>query len=426
MGDFRKLLREKMALLKLDESFAARYVNEGFCGGEKKRLEMLQMAVLQPKMAILDETDSGLDIDALRIVAEGVNAQLNPDLGVLLITHYQRILNYINPDVVHVLAKGQIVASGGRDLALRLEEEGYAPILREAGLELDVEDERETARAGGSRNGPLTGRGKEHSQPWPSSGRSTRLRYARTSTIFEREFRGRRSWRISTAPRPASSRASWPRRCRGYLNRYSANVHRGIYEIGEEATAAYEGARADDRQLHRRHGRARNHHGPQRDRGDQPRRLRVGPQEHRPCRHDRHDGDGAPLQPDPVADARPGEGRRPRVRALRRGRPAHPGQLRRPAPNQAQARRVHRGEQRHRHDQSRSRTWSRAPTRPARSCSSTRAQAVPHEPVNVQDMGLRLPRLLAATRRSARQAPARSGRGARSSRRCRRSWAAAR
>ena len=141
MGDYRKLLREKMALLKLDDSFAARYVNEGFSGGEKKRLEMLQMAVLQPQMAILDETDSGLDIDALRIVAEGVNAQLNPDLGVLLITHYQRILNYITPDQVHVLANGQIVASGGRELALRLEEEGYAPILREAGLEPDTEDE---------------------------------------------------------------------------------------------------------------------------------------------------------------------------------------------------------------------------------------------------------------------------------------------
>jgi Fe-S cluster assembly ATP-binding protein len=141
MGDYRKLLRGKMALLKLDDSFAARYVNEGFSGGEKKRLEMLQMAVLQPQMAILDETDSGLDIDALRIVAEGVNAQLNPDLGVLLITHYQRILNYITPDQVHVLAKGQIVASGGRELALRLEEEGYAPILREAGMEPDIEDE---------------------------------------------------------------------------------------------------------------------------------------------------------------------------------------------------------------------------------------------------------------------------------------------
>jgi len=140
MGDYRRLLREKMALLKLDDAFAARYVNEGFSGGEKKRLEMLQMAVLQPEMAILDETDSGLDIDALRIVAEGVNAQLNPDLGVLLITHYQRLLNYIKPDVVHVLAQGQMVATGGRDLALRLEEEGYAPILREAGLEVADEE----------------------------------------------------------------------------------------------------------------------------------------------------------------------------------------------------------------------------------------------------------------------------------------------
>ncbi len=143
LGDFRRLLREKMALLRLDEGFAGRYVNEGFSGGEKKRLEMLQMAVLQPAMAILDETDSGLDIDALRIVAEGVNAQLSPDLGVMLITHYQRLLNYIKPDYVHVLAQGRIIASGGRDLALRLEEEGYAPILREAGLEADTADEQE-------------------------------------------------------------------------------------------------------------------------------------------------------------------------------------------------------------------------------------------------------------------------------------------
>ena len=99
------------------------------------------MAVIEPEMAILDETDSGLDIDALRIVAEGVNAMLNPDLGVLLITHYQRLLNYITPDRVHVLAQGRIVKSGGKDLALRLEDEGYGPILREAGLEANVPDE---------------------------------------------------------------------------------------------------------------------------------------------------------------------------------------------------------------------------------------------------------------------------------------------
>jgi Fe-S cluster assembly ATP-binding protein len=141
MRDFRNKMREKMALLRMDESFASRYVNEGFSGGEKKRLEMLQMAVIEPQIAILDETDSGLDIDALRIVAEGVNAMLNPELGVLLITHYQRLLNYITPDVVHVLAQGRIVKSGGKDLALRLEDEGYGPILREAGLETDVSDE---------------------------------------------------------------------------------------------------------------------------------------------------------------------------------------------------------------------------------------------------------------------------------------------
>jgi Fe-S cluster assembly ATP-binding protein len=141
MVEFRRRMREKLALLRMDESFATRYVNEGFSGGEKKRLEMLQMAMLEPEMAILDETDSGLDIDALRIVAEGVNAQLNPKMGVLLITHYQRLLNYIRPDVVHVLAAGRIITSGGRDLALRLEEEGYGPVLREAGLDAGVSDE---------------------------------------------------------------------------------------------------------------------------------------------------------------------------------------------------------------------------------------------------------------------------------------------
>ena len=147
MGEFRRLVREKMQLLKMDESFATRYVNDGFSGGEKKRLEMLQMAILQPEMAILDETDSGLDIDALRIVAEGVNAQLRPEMGVLLITHYQRLLNHIKPDVVHVLARGRIIATGGRDLALRLEDEGYAGVLQEAGLEVDASDSGLDARA---------------------------------------------------------------------------------------------------------------------------------------------------------------------------------------------------------------------------------------------------------------------------------------
>ncbi|MHB0923317.1 MAG: Fe-S cluster assembly ATPase SufC [Bellilinea sp.] len=123
--EFRKLLKSKMELLKVDPAFAGRYLNEGFSGGEKKRAEILQMATLQPQIAILDETDSGLDIDALRIVSEGVNALRGPELGVLVITHYQRILNYIKPDVVHVMMGGRIVETGGADLALHLEEHGY-------------------------------------------------------------------------------------------------------------------------------------------------------------------------------------------------------------------------------------------------------------------------------------------------------------
>jgi Fe-S cluster assembly ATP-binding protein len=122
---FRRLLKEKMDLLQMDHSFAGRYLNEGFSGGEKKRAEILQMATLQPEIAILDETDSGLDIDALRIVSEGVNALRGETLGVLVITHYQRILNYIKPEFVHIMLGGRIVESGGPELALHLEEQGY-------------------------------------------------------------------------------------------------------------------------------------------------------------------------------------------------------------------------------------------------------------------------------------------------------------
>jgi Fe-S cluster assembly ATP-binding protein len=123
--EFRKMLKEKMDVLKMDHAFAGRYLNDGFSGGEKKRAEILQMAALKPEIAILDETDSGLDIDALRIVSEGVNALTGPDLGVVIITHYQRLLNYIKPDFVHVMYGGRIVESGGPELALQLEDQGY-------------------------------------------------------------------------------------------------------------------------------------------------------------------------------------------------------------------------------------------------------------------------------------------------------------
>src|ERR1700730_11305962 len=123
--EFRKLVTDQLERLKMDPSFATRYVNDGFSGGEKKRAEILQLGVLRPQIAILDETDSGLDIDALRTVAEGVEALRGPGLGVLLITHYQRILNYITPDFVHVMYQGRIIKSGGPDLALEIEGKGY-------------------------------------------------------------------------------------------------------------------------------------------------------------------------------------------------------------------------------------------------------------------------------------------------------------
>ena len=131
--DFLKLVREKLQLLEMKEEFLYRSVNEGFSGGEKKRNEIFQMAILEPKLAVLDETDSGLDIDALKVVANGVNALRSPDRGIVLITHYQRLLDYIVPDYVHVLADGQVVRSGDRSLAVELEERGYGWIEDPAG-----------------------------------------------------------------------------------------------------------------------------------------------------------------------------------------------------------------------------------------------------------------------------------------------------
>lgn len=130
-SDFLKLMKEKRELVELDSSLASRSVNEGFSGGEKKRNEIFQMAMLEPKLAILDETDSGLDIDALRIVASGVNKLKRPDNATIVITHYQRLLDYIKPDIVHVLYKGRIVKSAGAELALELEEKGYDWIIKE-------------------------------------------------------------------------------------------------------------------------------------------------------------------------------------------------------------------------------------------------------------------------------------------------------
>ncbi|MDQ3879680.1 MAG: Fe-S cluster assembly ATPase SufC [Chloroflexota bacterium] len=141
LARFRKLMDEKLELLGMDPGFATRYVNDGFSGGEKKRLEMLQMAILEPKLAVLDETDSGLDIDALRTVAAGINATLSPEMGVLMITHYQRMLNYVKPQFVHVLLGGRIVMSGGQELSQELEQRGYDWVRQQVGADPAVGDE---------------------------------------------------------------------------------------------------------------------------------------------------------------------------------------------------------------------------------------------------------------------------------------------
>lgn len=140
-AEFRKVLNEKLSLLKMDSKFTKRYLNDGFSGGEKKRLEILQMAVLSPKIALLDEPDSGLDIDAIKVVGEGVAALRGPDMGIVIITHQQRILSFLKPDFVHVMMRGKIVKEGGPELADRIEAEGYGWIRAELGLETAFEEE---------------------------------------------------------------------------------------------------------------------------------------------------------------------------------------------------------------------------------------------------------------------------------------------
>ena len=138
--DFIEKLDEKMAMLDMQEEMAERYLNEGFSGGEKKRNEILQMMMIEPKIAILDEIDSGLDIDALEVVSKGINAMRSNDFGSLIITHYQRLLNYVEPDFVHIMMGGRIVTSGGAELAMQLEKEGYKNIANELALDIEIDE----------------------------------------------------------------------------------------------------------------------------------------------------------------------------------------------------------------------------------------------------------------------------------------------
>jgi Fe-S cluster assembly ATP-binding protein len=165
---FRKELQEKLRTLKMDESYMRRYLNEGFSGGEKKKAEILQMALLKPEIAIMDETDSGLDVDAFRVVADGVNAMRGPDIGFVVITHYNRMLEYIKPDFVHVLIGGKILKQGGPELAQFVDQHGYTPILEEVrarGVEVEMPEE---AGATYSREEPV----ERHYDPFRSHGRT--------------------------------------------------------------------------------------------------------------------------------------------------------------------------------------------------------------------------------------------------------------
>ena len=234
-----------------------------------------------PSSPILDETDSGLDIDALRIVAEGVNAQLSPDLGVLLITHYQRLLNYIQPDRVHVLAHGRIIASGGKDLALRLEDEGYAPILQEAGFDVDALDEdpeveRLEERGGLARRlGQPTDRRRRHdpmNAPAPLDPEVIR----RDFPLFEREFHGQRLAYLDSAATALKPRVGvrGGRRLQPPLQRQRASRHLHHRRGGHRGLR---GCPGEGRALHQRARLPRDRLRAQRHRGHQPGGLRLGP-----------------------------------------------------------------------------------------------------------------------------------------------------
>ena len=385
------------------------------------------MAVLQPEIAILDETDSGLDIDALRIVAEGVNAQLSPDLGVL--AHHPLPA----PAQLHQARRRARPGAGpdrrrraARDLALRLEEEGYAPILREAGIR---GRRRRGARAP---DAEAEARGDE---PVTRSDQLMAIVPALDPVairadfpIFERDFSGRKLAYLDSA---ATCAQAARRRRRGRattMNRYSGQrPSRHLHDRRGGDGGLRGRARKRSPRFIERQGRARDRHSC----ATRPRRSTWSPTRGAARNIGQADtivthGDGASLQPRAVADARSGEGRGPGVRAHRRRRPAHPGRASRSCCARGPSWSPSPPSQRHGHDQSGRARWSPRPTRPARWCSSTARRPSPHLPVDVQEIGRRLLRLLRPQDARARQARARCGRGASCWRRCRRSWAAAR
>ena len=289
-------------------------------------MEILQLAMLRPRIAVLDETDSGLDIDALRVVAEGVNTFSGPDMGVLIITHYQRILHLVEPDFVHVMFDGRIVKEGGPELVTELEDKGYGWIQR------------------GGRGGGVS----------PGSAEAFPIERVRAAfPALEREVDGKPVAYLDSGASSQRVLASIQAVDR-YERRHHSNVHRGSHTLSAEATAAYEGARATVAD-HIGAGRPpRGRLRPQRDRGDQPRRLRLGRRQRRRRRPHRAHRDGAPLEHRPLAAARRAHRRRDRLGAGHRRGPARP-------------------RRRTRRCWSAGRSWSRSPT--SRTCSGPRTRS---------------------------------------------------
>ncbi len=384
MRDFRNKMREKMALLRMDEGFASRYVNDGFSGGEKKRLEMLQMAVLEPEMAILDETDSGLDIDALRIVAEGVNAMLSPELGVLLDHPLPAPAQLHHPGLRprpgpgpdhHVGRQGPRAAPRGRGLRAGPARGGLRAGPARRGAQDPAGPDRRRSRARGGR--PLAGARSDDDRlaaprrPRPA-GAAGRLPDPRAGD--QRPPAGLSRLRLE---QPEAGRRH--RRGRGLLPRVQRQRPPRHLHDRREGDGRLRGRARQGRRLHQRPRPPRDHLHEERDRGHQPRRLLVGPPEHRARRRHRPDRDGAPRQPRPVADPRPGEGRRPRVHPDHRRRRPPARRLRGAAAAAPEARRLHPRLEHAGHDQPGPRDGRDGPRRrrprPHRRCPGRAARA---------------------------------------------------
>ena len=288
LKEFRRDTEEAMELVNIPKDFSSRYLNDGFSGGEKKRMEILQLAMLRPRIAVLDETDSGLDIDALRVVAEGVNKFSGPDMGVLIITHYQRILHLVEPDFVHVMFDGRIVKEGGPELVSELEAKGYGWIRRRSRRRPEAHRELQAVKP------PQVFRGR----------RTFPIERVRASfPALEREVGGKPG-RVPRLRRQLAAGSGLdpggrPLRAPPPLQRPPRLAH----ALGR-GDRRLRGRPGDRRRPHRRRRPARDRLHPQRDRGDQPRRLRVGRRQHRRRRPHRAHRDGAPLEHRPLAAAR--------------------------------------------------------------------------------------------------------------------------